>query len=137
MLQAAAPPSKATITSLARVIAADSASAADEAFELVDTMKDKYDLSPRLRSYGLVLTAFRRAGEATKAYAVEAHMTASGVLPEEPELAALLDVSSRAGDADKVYEYMHKLRRLPELWRPGSGSTRRQLPASLNGMSLR
>jgi hypothetical protein len=31
-------------------------------------------------------------------------------LPPEPELAALLDVSSRAGDADKVYEYMHKLR---------------------------
>lgn len=110
MLQAAAPPSEATITSLARVIAADPASAADEAFELVATMKDKYGLSPRLRSYGPVLAAFRRAGEAAKAYAVEAHMTASGVSPEEPELAALLDVSSRAGDADKVYEYMHKLR---------------------------
>lgn len=37
-------------------------------------------------------------------------MAASGVPPEEPELAALLDVSSAAGDADKVYEYMHKLR---------------------------
>ncbi|XP_066307995.1 proteinaceous RNase P 2-like [Miscanthus floridulus] len=112
MLQAGAPPSEATITSLARVTAAaaDTASAADEAFELVATMKDKYGLSPRLRSYGPVLAAFRRDGEAAKAYAVEAHMTASGVSPEEPELAALLDVSSRAGDADKVYEYMHKLR---------------------------
>ncbi|XP_021307811.1 proteinaceous RNase P 2 isoform X2 [Sorghum bicolor] len=113
MLQAGAPPSEATITSLARVIAAaddPGSSAADEAFELVATMKDKYGLSPRLRSYGPVLAAFRSAGEAAKAYAVEAHMTASGVSPEEPELAALLDVSSRAGDADKVYEYMHKLR---------------------------
>lgn len=113
MLQAGAPPSEATITSLARVTAADDdpgSSAADEAFELVATMKDKYGLSPRLRSYGPVLAAFRRAGEAAKAYTVEAHMTASGVAPEEPELAALLDVSSRAGDADKVYEYMHKLR---------------------------
>ena len=114
MLQAGALPSEATITSLARVTAAaaDTASAADEAFELVATMKDKYGLSPRLRSYGPVLAAFRRAGEAAKAYAVEAHMTASGVSPEEPELAALLDVSSRAGDADKVYEYMHKLRQI-------------------------
>lgn len=38
-------------------------------------------------------------------------MAASAVSPEEPDLAALLDVSSAAGDADKVYEYMHKLRR--------------------------
>ncbi|KAJ1287249.1 hypothetical protein BS78_03G416400 [Paspalum vaginatum] len=114
MLQAGAPPSEATITSLARVTAASdadgSASAADEAFQLVATMKDKYGLSPRLRSYSPVLAAFRRAGDAAKAYAVEAHMTASAVSPEEPELAALLDVSSTAGDAGKAYEYLHKLR---------------------------
>ncbi|KAG2594429.1 hypothetical protein PVAP13_5NG644900 [Panicum virgatum] len=107
MLQAGAPPSEATITSLARVTAA---SAADEAFQLVATMKEKHGLAPRLRSYSPVLAAFRRAGDASKAYAVEAHMAASGLSPEEPELAALLDVSCTAGDADKVYEYMHKLR---------------------------
>ncbi|CAO1947372.1 unnamed protein product [Urochloa humidicola] len=112
MLQAGAPPSEATITNLARVTAApDSpASAADEAFDLVATMKDKHGLTPRLRSYSPVLAAFRRAGDASKAYAVEAHMEASGVSPEEPDLVALLDVSSTAGDADKVYEYMHKIR---------------------------
>ncbi|WVZ67266.1 hypothetical protein U9M48_016371 [Paspalum notatum var. saurae] len=116
MLQAGAPPSEATITSLARVTAAadadadNPASAADEAFQLVATMKDRYGLSPRLRSYSPVLAAFRRAGDAAKAYAVEAHMAASAVSPEEPELAALLDVSSTAGDAGKVYEYLHKLR---------------------------
>jgi len=107
MLQAGAPPSEATITSLARVTAA---SAADEAFQLVATMKEKHGLAPRLRSYSPVLAAFRRAGDASKAYAVEAHMAASGLSPEEPELAALLDVSCTAGHADKVYEYMHKLR---------------------------
>ena len=113
MLQAGAPPSEATITSLARVTAAAAdepgSSVADEAFQLVATMKDKYGLSPRLRSYGPVLAAFRRAGEAAKAYAVEAHMTASGVSPEEPELAALLDVSSRAADARNLllYDFKH------------------------------
>lgn len=107
MLQVGAAPSEATITSLARVTAF---AAADEAFDLVATMREKYGLAPRLRSYSPVLAAFRRAGDAAKAYAVEAHMAASGVSPEEPEIAALLDVSSAAGDADKVYDYMHKLR---------------------------
>ncbi|KAL6853346.1 hypothetical protein ACP4OV_019375 [Aristida adscensionis] len=112
MLHAGAAPSEATITSLARVTATDAAdaAAADEAFQLVATMREKHGLAPRLRSYSPVLAAFRRAGDAAKAYAVEAHMAASGVSPEEPELAALLDVSSTAGDAGKVYEYMHKLR---------------------------
>ncbi|KAI5001590.1 hypothetical protein ZWY2020_026240 [Hordeum vulgare] len=108
MLGAGAAPSEATITSLARVVAAEGA---DEAFALVSTMRDKYGLAPRLRSYSPVLAAFRRAGDAAKAYAVEAHMAASAVSPEEPEVAALLEVSAKAGDADKVYEYMHKLRR--------------------------
>jgi proteinaceous RNase P len=76
------------------------------------TSSPPYGLAPRLRSYSPLLAAFRRAGDAAKAYAVEAHMAASGVSPEESELAALLDVSSRAGDADKVYEYMHKLRQV-------------------------
>uniref|UniRef100_A0A8R7PY70 ribonuclease P n=2 Tax=Triticum urartu TaxID=4572 RepID=A0A8R7PY70_TRIUA len=111
MLGVGAPPSEATITSLARVVAAADAEGADEAFGLVSTMREKYGLAPRLRSYSPVLAAFRRAGEAGKAYAVEAHMAASAVSPEEPELAALLEVSAKAGDADKVYEYMHKLRR--------------------------
>uniref|UniRef100_A0A0E0CDF0 ribonuclease P n=1 Tax=Oryza meridionalis TaxID=40149 RepID=A0A0E0CDF0_9ORYZ len=113
MLGSGASPSEATITSLARVTASDASNpaAADEAFDLVATMRDKYGVAPRLRSYSPVLAAFRRAGEAGKAYAVDAHMEASAVAPEEPEIAALLDVSAKAGDADKVYEYMHKLSR--------------------------
>uniref|UniRef100_A0A0E0JU47 ribonuclease P n=1 Tax=Oryza punctata TaxID=4537 RepID=A0A0E0JU47_ORYPU len=113
MLDSGASPSEATITSLARVTASDASNpaAADEAFDLVATMREKYGVAPRLRSYSPVLAAFRRAGEAGKAYAVDAHMEASAVAPEEPEIAALLDVSTKAGDADKVYEYMHKLSR--------------------------
>uniref|UniRef100_A0ACD5XE78 Uncharacterized protein n=1 Tax=Avena sativa TaxID=4498 RepID=A0ACD5XE78_AVESA len=110
MLEAGSPPSEATITSLARVVASDP-DGADEAFDLVATMRDKYGQAPRLRSYSPVLAAFRRTGDASKAYAVEDHMAASAVSPEEPELAALLEVSAKAGDAGKVYEYMHKLRR--------------------------
>nr|CDM83120.1 unnamed protein product [Triticum aestivum] len=83
----------------------------DEAFGLVSTMRQKYGLAPRLRSYSPVLAMFRRAGEAGKAYAVEAHMAASAVSPEEPEFAALHEVSATVWDADKVYEYMHKLQR--------------------------
>ncbi|EEC72240.1 hypothetical protein OsI_05356 [Oryza sativa Indica Group] len=113
MLGSGASPSEATITSLARVTASDASNpaAADEAFDLVATMRDKYGVAPRLRSYSPVLAAFRRAGDAGKAYAVDAHMEASAVAPEEPEIAALFDVSAKAGDADKVYEYMHKLSR--------------------------
>ena len=44
--------------------------AADEAFELVATMKDKYSLSPCLRSYGPVLAAFWRASETRLAAAL-------------------------------------------------------------------
>jgi hypothetical protein len=48
--------------------------------------------------------------DTAKAYSVEAHMAAFGVSPEEHELATLLDLSSKARDADKVDEYMHKRR---------------------------
>ncbi|KAF7097953.1 hypothetical protein CFC21_099731 [Triticum aestivum] len=111
MLEAGAPPSEATITSLTCVAAAD-AEGAYEAFRLVSSMRQKYGLVPRLRSYSPVLAAFQRAGEAGKAYAVEAHMAASAALPEELELAPLLEVGVKARDTDKVFEYMHKLRTL-------------------------
>ncbi|KAM3255610.1 hypothetical protein ACQJBY_048684 [Aegilops geniculata] len=96
MLEARAPPSEATITSLACVVAAD-AEGAYEAFRLVSSMRQKYGLAPRLRSYSPVLAAFRRAGEAGKAYAVEAHMVASAASPEEPEVALSLWSARRPG----------------------------------------
>ncbi|XBI59531.1 hypothetical protein VPH35_040572 [Triticum aestivum] len=108
MLEAGAPPSAATITSLGRFVAADG-EGADEAFGLVSTMRQKYGIALRLRSYSPVLAVIRRAREAGKASAVEALMAASAVSQEEPELAALLEVSAKVRDTDKVYEYMHKL----------------------------
>ena len=108
-------------------------------------MRQKYGLAPRLRSYSPVLAMFRRAGEAGKAYAVEAHMAASAVSPEEPEFAALHEVSATVWDADKVYEYMHKLQRAvgcvieetTEVLEGGSGARRRQLLVRLSGMCVR
>jgi proteinaceous RNase P len=46
----------------------------------------------------LLETRVRRvpAGEAGRAYAVEYHMAASSILPEDPELASLLEVSGNA-----------------------------------------
>ena len=58
MLQTGAPPSEATITSLARVAATADAnnptSATDKAFGLVATMRKKHGLVPRLRFYSPV-----------------------------------------------------------------------------------
>ncbi|KAM0880813.1 hypothetical protein ACQ4PT_033325 [Festuca glaucescens] len=66
------------------------------------TMREKYGLAPRLRSYSPALVLFRCAGAAGKAYAVEAHMAAFAISPEEPGLASLLDISMQAGDAGKM-----------------------------------
>ncbi|VAI14382.1 unnamed protein product [Triticum turgidum subsp. durum] len=81
MLEARAPLSEATITSLACIVAADVESAYI-AFRLLSSMRQKYGLALCLRSYSPVLATFRRAREAGKAYAVEAHMAASAALPD-------------------------------------------------------
>ncbi|KAG1360540.1 putative proteinaceous RNase P 3 [Cocos nucifera] len=73
-------------------------------------MEERYGASPRLRTYSPAFSAFCRRLEANKAYAVEYHMVSMGVVPEEPEIAALLEVSTKVGKEDKVYAYLHKLR---------------------------
>uniref|UniRef100_A0A1D1ZH13 ribonuclease P n=1 Tax=Anthurium amnicola TaxID=1678845 RepID=A0A1D1ZH13_9ARAE len=104
-------PSESTITSMARIAAADEVEGRNGAFELVRDMGTRHGLTPRLRTYGPALFAFcRRAEDAEKAFAVEQHMASTGISPEEPELAALLKVSSEARREGKVYEYLHKLR---------------------------
>uniref|UniRef100_A0A5B6YTD9 ribonuclease P n=2 Tax=Davidia involucrata TaxID=16924 RepID=A0A5B6YTD9_DAVIN len=100
-------PTEATITAAARLAAAKGDG--DLAFELVKTM-GKYQVSPRLRSYDPALLCFCRNLDADKAYSVEEYMVSMGVQPEEPELAALLKVSSEKGREEKVYGYLHKLR---------------------------
>lgn len=103
-------PSEATITSMARIATSDDASGGDRAFELVKNMGEKYRLTPKIRTYDPALFAFcRRVEHAEKAYEVEKHMVASGLLLEEREIAALLQVSAQAGRFKNVYDYMLKL----------------------------
>ncbi|MQL76105.1 hypothetical protein Taro_008493 [Colocasia esculenta] len=112
MVGSGIPPSESTITSMARIAAADKVEGGNRAFEVVREMGTRHGVTPRLRTYGPPLFAFCRTAEgAEKAYDVEQHMVSMGVSPEEPELAALLKVSVEAGREEKVYEYLHKLRR--------------------------
>ncbi|XP_074579897.1 proteinaceous RNase P 2-like [Curcuma longa] len=111
MIVAGIMPNEATITSMARIAASrPDGSGADLAFDLVRNMREKYAATPRLRTYGPALFAFCRQLEAEKAYALENHMVSSAVVPEEPEIAALMDVSAKVGREEKVYEYLHMLR---------------------------
>ncbi|KAG9456142.1 hypothetical protein H6P81_000650 [Aristolochia fimbriata] len=101
------PLSEAALTSIARM--AMSVENGEMAFEMVKQMKS-LGIRPRLRSYGPALFTFCNKGDIGKAFEVEEHMLSCGVHPEEPELEALLNVSVRAGKADKVYYLLHKLR---------------------------
>lgn len=100
-------PDEATFTNAARL--AGKGEDPGMAFELVKKMKSAKIL-PKLRSYDPALLGFSKNMEAEKAYEVDAHMAASGVCPEEPQLAALLEVSVNVGREDKVYEMLHRLR---------------------------
>ncbi|CAJ1936981.1 unnamed protein product [Sphenostylis stenocarpa] len=98
---------EAALTAVARM--AMSMGDGEMAFEMVRQTKD-LGISPKLRSYGPALSTFCNNGEIDKAFAVEQHMLEHGVYPEEPELEALLRVSVGAGNSDKVYYVLHKLR---------------------------
>jgi len=102
-------PNEATLTSVARLAAATRDPAM--AFSVVRRMATA-GTPPRLRSYGPALFAYCDAKDADGAKQVEAHMDASGVVPEEPELAALLRVNADKGKADEVYRLLHRTRAL-------------------------
>ncbi|KAL4179849.1 hypothetical protein AMTRI_Chr13g122180 [Amborella trichopoda] len=100
-------PNEATFTSAARLAAAKEDG--DMAFDLVKQMA-MAGIPPRLRSYGPALFTFYKKMEVEKAYAVDAHIISSGVQPEEPELAALLELSAKAKRGDRVYELLQRIR---------------------------
>jgi proteinaceous RNase P len=102
-------PNEATLTSVARLAAAKGDPAM--AFSVVRRM-DQAGIPPRLRSYGPALFAYCEAKDADGASQVEAHMDASAVVPEEPELAALIRVNSDNARADEVYRLLHRTRAL-------------------------
>jgi proteinaceous RNase P len=107
MLNDQVEPNEATFTNAARVAAAKDDP--DMAFELLKQMKN-FEIVPRLRSYGPALFGFCKRGDAVKAYEVDADMIESGVMAEEDELSALLEVSVEVKNEDKVYEMLHRLR---------------------------
>lgn len=100
-------PNEATFTSAARLAAA--MEDPEMAFDLVKQMKSS-GIPPRLRSYGPALFGFCKAGKASRAFDVDAHMIECGVVAEEPELAALLKVSVDMNLEEKVYKMLHRLR---------------------------
>lgn len=100
-------PNEATFTNAARLAAAKEDP--EMAFELVKQMKSA-GIIPRLRSYEPALFGFCKKMEAGKAYEVDAHMIENGLLAEEPELLALLKLSSEDNRPEKVYEMMHRMR---------------------------
>nr|6LVR_A Chain A, Proteinaceous RNase P 1, chloroplastic/mitochondrial [Arabidopsis thaliana]6LVR_C Chain C, Proteinaceous RNase P 1, chloroplastic/mitochondrial [Arabidopsis thaliana] len=102
-------PNEATFTNGARLAVAKDDP--EMAFDMVKQMK-AFGIQPRLRSYGPALFGFCRKGDADKAYEVDAHMVESEVVPEEPELAALLKVSMDTKNADKVNKTLQRLRDL-------------------------
>ncbi|KAL1311913.1 hypothetical protein HN51_038593 [Arachis hypogaea] len=67
-------------------------------------------LPPRLRTFDHALFRFCELINSDKTYEVEEHVNGSGVTLEEPQLMTPLKVSAKNGNADKVYEYLHKLR---------------------------
>ncbi|GAB2274630.1 hypothetical protein Dimus_009399 [Dionaea muscipula] len=107
MLSRGISPTEATITQVARLAVAKDDP--DHAFELVKDMNN-YGLLPRLRTYGPALYCYCEKLMANEAYGVEDHMDDMGVKLDEPEVAALLRVSSETGRGDRVYAYLHKLR---------------------------
>lgn len=107
MLNDKVKPNEATFTNAARVAAAKEDP--EMAFELLKQMKS-VEIGPKLRSYGPALYGFCKRGDAVKAYQVDADMIESGVMAEEPELCALLEVSVETRNEDKVYEILHRLR---------------------------
>eukprot|EP00249_Psilotum_nudum_P024119 c29098_g1_i3 orf=117-2468(+) len=107
MQQEGVPLNEATLTSVARLAFAKRDG--DLAFETIKKMAEA-NIVPRLRSYGPALYTYCENGEVEKAFEVDAHMLAAGILPEESELAALLKLSVESGLDDKVYLVMHRLR---------------------------
>ncbi|KAK1435083.1 hypothetical protein QVD17_00843 [Tagetes erecta] len=100
-------PNEATITAVSRLAAAKGD--ADYAFDLVKSLV-KYNEKPRLRTYDPALFCYVKKLDAEMAYEVEKEILSMNLCLEEPEIAALLKVSAEVGNADKVYDYMHKLR---------------------------
>ncbi|GJP30501.1 hypothetical protein CLOM_g3433 [Closterium sp. NIES-68] len=68
--------------------------------------------APRHRSYDPALLAFCRQGDLPRAEEVFQHMAAGGLAALPEQVAALLDVSVRAGSPGSVYKNIHRMRKV-------------------------
>lgn len=107
MLQAKIPANEATFTSVARLAVAKGDG--DLAFETVKKMASA-NITPKLRSYGPALLCFCESNQVKKAFEVDDHMVAAGVLPDENLLEALLKLSIVAGLEEKIYSLLQRIR---------------------------
>lgn len=110
MLSSNINPNEASVTAVTRLAAGKNDGG--YAFDLIKRMNTEFNIVPRLRTYDPALFCFCENLEADKAYEVEEHMGLMGVSLEEPEIAALLKVSSETGRGDRVYGYLQKLRNM-------------------------
>ncbi|XP_031285948.1 proteinaceous RNase P 2-like [Pistacia vera] len=108
MLLSNVNPNEASVTAVTRLAAGRKDGC--YAFELIKRMNKEFNIVPRLRTYDPALFCFCENLEAEKAYEVEEHMGLMGLSLEEPEIAALLKVSSETGRGERVYGYLQKLR---------------------------
>ncbi|KAI5083415.1 hypothetical protein GOP47_0003158 [Adiantum capillus-veneris] len=108
MLRAKIPPNEATFTAVARLAVAKGDG--DLAFETVKKMAAA-GMAPKLRTYGPAILCFCEHNQIEKAFEVDAHMAAAGVLPDENLLEALLRISIAAGLEAKVYTLLQRLRK--------------------------
>eukprot|EP00250_Pteridium_aquilinum_P003490 c13809_g1_i1 orf=230-3028(-) len=107
MLQAKIPANEATFTSVARLAVAKGDG--DLAFEMVKRMTAA-NIIPKLRTYGPALLCFCESNQVEKAFEVDDHMVAAGILPDENLLEALLKLSVKAGLEEKFYSLLQRLR---------------------------
>ncbi|XP_024526419.1 proteinaceous RNase P 1, chloroplastic/mitochondrial [Selaginella moellendorffii] len=111
---------EAAFTSIARLAVAKRDG--DLAFSLVKEMTTS-GITPKLRSYGPALYTYFKSNRVDKAFEVDDHMRSFGVQPEEMELQILLELSLKAGQEQRVYSVLHRLRRSVREVSPSTATT--------------
>ncbi|KAH7415384.1 hypothetical protein KP509_14G040300 [Ceratopteris richardii] len=111
---------ESTYTSIIRLAVANDDG--DLAFKTIKLMESS-GISPKLRSYGPVVHLFCQRKEDDKAYEVDDHMLSLQIQPDESILDSLLKVSIHAGHDDKVYTYLHRLRKSLRVLLPATVKT--------------
>ncbi|XP_021297801.1 proteinaceous RNase P 1, chloroplastic/mitochondrial-like [Herrania umbratica] len=101
------PMNETTLTAEGRM--AISISDGHMTFDMVKKMTQS-GINPKLRSYSPALSVFYNTGDVDKAFDVEKGMLEHSIHAQEPELEALLKVSTETGKGDNVCYLLHKVK---------------------------